>query len=371
MKLNLFKLLDKFDWFIFLPLLLLQAFGLAAIYSVSLGQGTGEFLNFNKQLIFIAIGLLAFFAASQINYRIWSKIGWVGYFLSLLLLILVLTPLGSTVNGSRGWFNFGFLSFQPVEPMKIFLVMILADIASRYGRAIHKFRHLMTIAILAALPLALVMLQPDFGSALVLFFIWLVSFVLMVKDKWQIILVIMGIVVLLLGSWFFVFKDYQKSRIVTFFNPSLDPLGRGYNVQQSVIAVGSGGIFGKGLSFGSQSQLKFIPESQTDFVFSVIAEELGLIGIIFILGFFALIFYRVYKIAIRAPDDFSLFFCLLSLSFLFIHIFINIGMCIGLLPVTGISLPLVSYGGSFLVTITILLGIIVNINKSQSLPSKF
>ncbi len=368
MKLNFYKLLDKFDWFIFLPMLLLIAFGLAAIYSVALGRGTGEFINFNKQLIFIAIGLIIFLAAAQINYRSWQKIGWAGYLVSLLLLILVLTPLGSTIRGSRGWFNLGIFSFQPVELMKVFLIMVLADIARRYGRTIHKFRHLMSIGVLALVPLALVMLQPDFGSALVLFFIWLISFILMVKNKWQMLLVIGGIGILLLSSWLFVFKDYQKDRVITFFNPNLDPLGRGYNVQQSVIAVGSGGLFGKGLSFGSQSQLKFIPESQTDFIFSVIAEELGLVGVLFILAFFSLLFYRIYKIAIRAPDDFSLFFCLLVLALLFIHIFINIGMCIGLLPVTGISLPLVSYGGSFLVTIIFILGIIININKNKIIP---
>jgi rod shape determining protein RodA len=365
MKLNLYKLLDRFDWFIFLPMLLLIAVGLAAIYSVALGRGAGESLNFNKQLIFIAIGLIVFLVATLVNYRSWQKIGWLGYLISLLLLILVLTPLGSTVRGSRGWFDLGVFSFQPVELMKIFLIMVLADVASRYGRDVHKLRHLMLIGILALLPLALVMLQPDFGSALVLLFIWLVSFILMVKNKWQIILVIGAIALVLLSSWLFIFQDYQKDRIRTFLDPSLDPLGRGYNVQQSVIAVGSGGIFGKGLSFGSQSQLKFIPESQTDFIFSVIAEELGLIGVVFVLAFFALIFYRIYKIAARAPDDFSLFFCLLALALLFIHIFINIGMCIGLLPVTGISLPLVSYGGSFLAVILVIMGIIVNINKNR------
>lgn len=365
MRLNFYKLLDKFDWFIFLPMLLLVAFGLAAIYSVSLGQNTNELVNFNKQLIFIAIGLIIFFIVTLINYRGWQKIGWIGYLISLLLLILVLTPLGSTIRGSRGWFDLGVFSFQPVELMKIFLIMVLSDIASRYGRDVHRLRHLMLVGILALLPLALVMLQPDFGSALVLLFIWLVSFILIVKNKWQIFLVIGAIALVLLSSWLFIFKDYQKDRIRTFLDPALDPLGRGYNVQQSVIAVGSGGIFGKGLSFGSQSQLKFIPESQTDFIFSVIAEELGLIGVIFVLAFFTLIFYRIYKIATRAPDDFSLFFCLLTLALLFVHIFINIGMCIGLLPVTGISLPLVSYGGSFLATIFVIMGVIININKSR------
>ena len=366
MKLNIYKLLDKFDWFIFLPMLLLIAFGLAAIYSVSLGRGAGgEFINFNKQLIFIAVGLIIFLAAALINYRSWRKIGWIGYLVSLILLVLVLSPLGSTIRGSRGWFNLGIFSFQPVELVKIFLIMVLSDVASRYGRTVNKLRHLLVIGILALLPLGLVMLQPDFGSALVLLFIWLISFILMVKNKWQIVLVIAGIALILLSSWLFIFKDYQKDRIRTFLDPALDPLGRGYNVQQSVIAVGSGGIFGKGLSFGSQSQLKFIPESQTDFIFSVIAEELGLVGVMLILALFALIFYRIYRIATRAPDDFSLFFCLLVLALLFIHIFINIGMCIGLLPVTGISLPLVSYGGSFLATIFVIMGVIININKNQ------
>ena len=171
-------------------------------------------------------------------------------------------------------------------------------------------------------------------------------------------------------AWFFLFQDYQRDRILTFIDPSLDPLGRGYNVHQSIIAVGAGRLFGRGLGFGSQSQLKFIPESQTDFIFAVIAEELGFVGVIFIISFFGLIFYRMYKIVKGARDDFGMFLVLLIMALIFVQVFINIGMGVGLLPVTGISLPFVSYGGSFLVTAMMLLGIVLNIHKKSLISRK-
>ena len=346
-------------------------FGLVAIYSVALGQGQGEFLNFQKQIIWLAVGLAAMFFFSYLDYHLWRKIGWIGYGISVFLLALVLTPLGSVVNGAGGWFDFGFLSFQPVELAKIFTIVVLADVYSRYGRSIHKFISLLFLSLIVILPLILTAIQPDFGSAMILFLTWLTSFFLVTKNKWHFVIIIGGLAAILLASWLFVFQDYQKDRILTFVNPSLDPLGRGYNVKQSVIAVGAGRILGRGLGFGSQSQLKFIPESQTDFIFSVIAEELGLVGIIFLLIFFGLIFFRLFRIASRSPDDFGQFITLLVLILLSIQVFINIGMSIGLLPVTGISLPLVSYGGSFLLVVLALLGIILNIYQSSIVSRKY
>jgi len=360
----LFSFFKKTDWFLIMIIAFLAVFGLAAIYSVALGRGAGEFLNFHKQLIWLIVSFIVIFIIANINYRLWQKIGWLGYLLSLLMLILVLTPLGSTIHGSRGWFDFGWFSFQPVEMMKIFLIIILADILSRYGRTIHKLSQLIIIGLLAFAPLGLVMLQPDFGSAMILFFLWLASFLLIVKKKWQVLLILLTIISVVIFAWFFVFKDYQKDRIKNFINPALDPQGSGYNVKQSIIAVGAGRLMGKGLGFGSQSQLKFIPESQTDFIFSVIAEELGFVGVVFILTFFALLFYRLYKIAGAASDDFGLFLTLLIAVLIFFHVLINIGMCLGLLPVTGISLPFISYGGSFLLTIMILIGLTLNIYKN-------
>ncbi|MFA5047605.1 MAG: rod shape-determining protein RodA [Patescibacteria group bacterium] len=367
LKSNFFK---KIDWTLLVVVFFLIFFGLAAIYSVALGRGTGEYLNFDKQLIWLAVGTIVMLIVSFLDYHLWQKIGWLGYFVSIILLILVLTPLGSTIKGSSGWFDLGFFSFQPVEFAKFFLIIVMADVCSRYTRNLHKFSQLIFMGVIVLIPLGLAVLQPDFGSGMMLFFIWLASFFLIVKNKWHVIIIISVIVLLALGSWFFILHGYQQDRIKTFIDPSLDPLGRGYNVQQSVIAVGAGRLMGKGLGFGSQSQLKFIPESQTDFVFAVIAEEMGLLGVALVLVFFMIIFYRLSAVARRAPDDFAMFLCLLIASLLFVHVFINVGMCLGLLPVTGISLPLVSYGGSFLITVMILFGLVFSINRSSVICRK-
>ena len=285
-------------------------------------------------------------------------------------MVLVLTPLGSTIRGTRGWFSLGWASFQPVELAKIFLIIILADIYSRQARTINQFKHLFLIGLVALLPFILAASQPDFGSAMVLFFIWLISFFLVTKNKKHIILVLASVVLLFSAAWFFIFQDYQQDRIKAFVNPAFDPLGRGYNVRQSIIAVGAGRLTGRGLGFGSQSQLKFIPESQTDFIFSVIAEELGFVGVVMVLALFLFLFYRLYKIALLSPDDFGLFLVVLIAILIFIHSFVNIGMGLGLLPVTGISLPFVSYGGSFMVVMLILIGLVLNIYKAGLISRK-
>ena len=372
--LSIFK---RTDWLLSTVIILLAVFGLAAIYSIALSQNlgltdlsasagemTGEFLNFKKQLAWLIIGLALMFFFANFDYHYLQKVSWLGYLLSLILLVLVLTPLGSTLRGTRGWFSFGPLTFQPVELTKVFLIIVLADIYCRWSWIINQFKHLLLIGLVVFIPFVLTLIQPDFGSAMVLFFTWLISFFLVTKNKWHLVFILSSIILLFLTSWFFVFADYQKDRIRTFVNPALDPLGSGYNVQQSIIAVGAGRLAGRGLGFGSQSQLKFIPESQTDFIFSVIAEELGFIGVIMVLGFFVFLFYRLYKIALTAPDDFGLFLVILVAILIFIQVFINIGMNIGLLPVTGISLPFVSYGGSFIIVMLILVGLVMNVYKS-------
>ncbi|MFA5020715.1 MAG: rod shape-determining protein RodA [Patescibacteria group bacterium] len=357
------KIFRQIDWLLLLTLVFLALFGLAAIYSVALGRGLNEFSNFQKQSLWLIAGLPVMIGISFIDYRLWRAVGWIGYILSLILLILVLTPLGSTVNGARGWFDFGFMSFQPVELMKIFIIIAMSDICSRYSRLNYKLSQLIFMGAVAAAPIILVGIQPDFGSAMVLSFIWLIAFLLIVKKKWHAAL-IFGLIIAVLGlAWLAILQPYQKDRVYSFLDPSRDPQGRGYNVRQSVIAVGAGQFYGRGLGFGSQSQLKFIPESQTDFIFAVIAEEIGFIGVTMVLLLFAFLFFRLYGIAVNAPDDFGLFITLLTAGLLFFHILINVGMCVGLLPVTGISLPLISYGGSFLLTVLILIGINLSVYR--------
>ncbi len=361
--LNKNNFLYKTDWLIILSIIFLAVLGLIAIYSVALGKGLDEFGNFEKQLIWLILGLPVMILVSLIDYRLWHKISWLGYLIFLILLILVITPLGATIKGSNRSFDLFFFNFQPIEMFKIFLIVVLADICSRYTRTIYKFKQLIFLGLIVAIPMGLALLQPDLGSGISLFFIWLVAFLLIVQKKWHAILIFFLIFSSIMIGWFFIFHDYQKERINTFLNPTADIRGSGYNVRQSIIAVGAGKLFGKGVGFGSQSQLKFIPESQTDFIFAVIAEEIGFIGVTLLISFFGLFFYRLYKIAIRAPDDFAMFIVILSSALIFFHVLINIGMCMGIMPVTGISLPFVSYGGSFLLTTMILVGINLSIYR--------
>jgi rod shape determining protein RodA len=357
------KFFSTIDFKMILAVIFLVCFGLAAVYSVALGRGDNEYGNFKKQLFFLFLGLPLMMLVSFIDYRLWRKLSWWGYGLSLVLLVLVLTPLGSTIKGARGWFDFGFFSFQPVELIKIFLIMVLADLCSRYSRTIYKLPQLFFMSLVVALPIGLTLIQPDFGSAMVLAFIWLAAFLFIVQKKWHAVLIFGLVVGLLLTAWFGFLQDYQKERVRSFLDPNRDPQGRGYNVRQSIIAVGAGKLTGRGLGFGSQSQLKFIPESQTDFIFAVIAEEIGFIGVGLLLFLFGAVFWEFYQISLKAPDDFGLFAVLLTSAMMFFHVLINIGMCIGLLPVTGISLPFVSYGGSFLLTMLVLMGIILSIYR--------
>ncbi|HLC64269.1 MAG TPA: FtsW/RodA/SpoVE family cell cycle protein, partial [Patescibacteria group bacterium] len=215
--------------------------------------------------------------------------------------------------------------------------------------------------------IVLVMLQPDLGSAMILFFIWLVMVLLLPIRKKTVFIIFLIIVVLAAGAWFFLFKDYQKDRLLTFIQPQLDPLGAGYNVRQSVVAVGSGQLVGRGLALGSQSQLNFLPEQETDFIFAVIAEELGFVGASLLLILFFSLLVRLYRIAQQTRDDFGNMLALGVITYLTVQTFINMGMNMGIAPVTGVPLPLVSYGGSSLLSVLIALGIVLNIHlKNRS-----
>ena len=278
MKLGSFRRYFKsFDWLLLLSAVLLVSFGLVTIYSVALGsQEAGDLFNFQKQVIFFILGLCALFViAFFVDFRVFSKYSRWLYIVALALLVAVLF-LGSTIRGTTGWFQLGGISFQPVELVKIILILVLAKYFSDKAQFIGNLRYVISSGVGVIVLMAIVLLQPDFGSAMMLFSIWL-GFILISGMKKSHMLLMAGIFSLsLLVLWFFIFQDYQKQRVYTFLDPSLDPLGTGYNITQATIAIGSGNIFGKGLGFGSQSQLKFLPESQTDFIFAVIAEELGL-----------------------------------------------------------------------------------------------
>ena len=353
---SLTQKLKKIDWILLSAVFLLSIIGLLAIYSVSLGYEPVDFANFQKQFIFLGLGLLACVIASMINYSAFRLYSRYIYWGTIALLVLVLF-FGTTIRGTTGWFTIFGMSFQPVELGKIALLLFLAKFFSNRFQQFNEAKHIVVSLVGTVIMVIFVLLQPDTGSAAVLIGLWLVL-LLLTGVRWRYV-IILGLIfsIIVLGLWFVVFQDYQKDRILTFINPELDPLGSGYNVTQAIIAIGSGGLTGRGLGFGSQSQLKFIPESQTDFVFAVIAEELGLVGVALVLGLYTLVFYRLLRAAKKAPDDFCQLILLGVAVIFFIHLIVNIGMNIGLLPVTGISLPFLSYGGSFLLISYLLIGI--------------
>lgn len=347
------------DWLIVLSAFVLLLFSFAAIYSVDLSRG-GELLNVKKQLIAAVIALLIalFFATS--NYKLLRNYSFVLYVIGILALVSVLV-FGTTVRGSRGWFVFDWVSIQPVEFMKFALIVSLATYFSQRARAPFFAREFFESLLIAAIPIGATLLQPDLGSASVLAGIWFCTALFAGMRARFFVPFFVALAGLFFLAWIFFFAEYQRARILSFLNPAFDPLGQGYNVTQAIIAIGAGGIFGRGLGFGSQSQLKFLPESQTDFIFAVIAEELGFFGVIVLLGAFLLLFQRFFTHIKLARDSFTAFLAIGIASAFFLQIFVNIGMNLGLFPVTGIGLPLVSYGGSSLTLFFALLGVLQSV----------
>ncbi len=341
-------------------MILLLATGLLAIYSLSINNSTDSFNIFDKQLIFAGVALIIFFVFSFTDYRIWRNYTSIFYIISIGLLVLVFV-IGKTTNGAVSWFKIGFLNFQPVEFVKIASILLLAKYFSQIQSQNLLWKNIFVSFAYILPPIILVILQPDMGSAMVLVVVWLAMvFLAGLNFKQIIILVVVGILLGVMG-WFLILHDYQKVRVISFLNPSQDALGSGYNVNQAMIAIGSGGLIGKGMGHGSQSQLNFIPERHTDFIFATIAEESGLLGAGLVLLFFGIIFWRFKNIIELSKDRFGQLIVGGVAGLIFFQVLINIGMNLGLMPVAGLSLPFLSYGGSFLLTIMILMGMSENV----------
>jgi len=357
---RLYLYLKNFDWILFLSVFLLACFGLAEIYSVALGQETVDLLNFKKQILFIGLGILLLFFFAFMDYHFLKNSSNYLYIFGVAILILVLF-FGQTIRGTKGWFNFGIFNFQPVELIKIILIIFLAKFFSAMAIQIRPWKHLILSGLGTLVFAVLTLAQPDFGSALILVAIWLVMIAMAGFGKKHFLVITLILATVFSSLWLFTFEDYQKERVMTFLNPAFEPLAQGYNVAQAIIAVGAGGLTGRGIGFGSQSQLKFLPEAQNDFVFAVISEELGFLGVSLILLFFGIFFYRSLASLKKINNDFGIFFILGAVGLIFIQMFTNIGMNIGILPVVGISLPFVSYGGSAILSAFVLAGIIESI----------
>ncbi len=349
-------IVKNFDWILFAAVMLLLCFGLVEIYSIALSQGAVDLLNFKKQLGFVALGVVALFIFASIDYLNLRSYSNYIYIVGVLLLVGVLF-FGVTIRGTRGWYNLGPFTLQPVEFAKIILIVYLARYYSSVSIKISPLKHLIISGLGTGIFVVLVMQQPDFGSAMILFLVWAVLLFLTGIKKRYILSIFAIMIIIMLMGWFFFFVDYQKARIMTFLMPETNSLDYGYNITQAMIAVGSGRMIGQGIGFGTQSQLKFLPEAQNDFIFAVIAEELGFLGVTLVILFFAVFFFRLIKGVRSSPNDYGVYFLLGVIVLIFIEMFINIGMNIGILPVIGISLPFLSYGGSAIVSSLILVGI--------------
>jgi len=357
------QLIKKSDWVLTVTVLVLCSVGLLELWGLSLNasQESGNF--FIKQLIFVGIGIIAMLVLGLADARIYKNNSLflvAVYFFSLVALVAVLI-FGSKIRGMTGWFRVGELGFAPVEAAKIILILILAKYFSARHVEVYRARHIIISALYMAIPAVLVLRQPDLGSALILASIWLGTVLLSgMKQRHLLIVLFLGFLVASL-AWSFALKPYQKERLLTFLNPSKDPLGYSYNLIQSKIAVGSGGLWGKGLGQGSQGQLNFLPEKHTDFIFAVFAEEWGFTGILFLFAAYLLFFYRLIKIIFICSNNFFRLFVAGFAVMVFAQISINVGMSLGIMPITGIALPFLSYGGSNLLINFMALGIVQNI----------
>jgi rod shape determining protein RodA len=352
--------LKNLDWLMFSSVILLSSFGLLQIYSIALGQVDNDFSNFNRQLVFLVLGIILFFIFVFIDWRFLKGLYLYVYLLAFVLLSSVLF-FGDTIRGGTRWFSIMGFGFQPVEIIKVILILFLAAFFTNLSTKVKTVRHLIISLVSTLILVILVMIQPDFGSAMILLSIWMVIVLVSgFKRKYFIILAILSLLSSLV-VWNFVFEPYQKNRILSFIDPNRDVQGTSYNVSQAVIAFGSGGLIGQGVGFGSQTQLKFLPEAHTDFIVSVLAEEWGLFGMLMLLGLFALFFMRGLKALKYINHDFGTYFIISSLALIFLQMFIIIGMNMGIVPVVGLALPFVSYGGSSLLSLFILLGIMQNI----------
>jgi len=351
----------KLDWLLIISVFLLVGIGLLSIYSISLGKG--DFLNFKKQMIFLGIGFILMLFLSFFDWRAFQENP---YFILVLYFLCVISLLGlfffaSEIRGVKSWYKIGSFSFDPIGLTMLILTILLAKFFSMRHVEMYRLSHIFLSGLYVIFPFILISYQPNLGSALILVALWLGILVISgIKLKHFLILVLCGLLLLTL-SWSFLLKEYQKERIVSFLAPQIEPLGMSWNQIQAKIAIGSGGIFGQGIGKGSQTQYGFLPEPHNDFIFAAISEEFGLIGVAVLLLLFTVLIWRIMRIAISAQSNFPRLFASGFTTVLIFQIFIHIGMNLGILPVIGISLPLVSYGGSSLIAIFIGLGILQSI----------
>jgi rod shape determining protein RodA len=357
-----FSRLKYFD----LPLLvvsgLLLLIGLAVQYAVSLSGGTLDI--FYRQFVFSVAGIILFLLFALYNYHRLSKLNRIAYLILIVALVFLLV-FGVQVRGSARWIELGFFRLQPAELAKVIVGIGLSRWLYLKRGQINSLKNFLITFFYAAVPAVLIFLEPDLGSAAIVMAVWFGLMLISPLKKTYVVMFLIAALAIAGISWKFVLQDYQHRRIEVFFNPDKDPKGRGYNVKQAIIAVGSGQFFGRGLGRGIQSELKFLPERQTDFIFASASEEIGFLGVTVLLFLYYLLFRRLLRIMKYARDDLAMYLTGGVLFLFLAQVIINIGMNIGLLPVTGIPLPFLTYGGSSLLVTCIALGIVQNVARQS------
>lgn len=347
------------DWTLLLPALTISLLGILTISTFGEGASFAP-----RQILWLAISLCVYIGVSKLDMSFIRRtpVVMAMYALALALLAILLL-FADPVQGARAWFSFGLISFQPADFAKLTLIALLAKYLSRRHVEIGDFRHIIVSGIYSLALILLVLVEPDMGNAIIFGTIWLGMMLISGISKKH--LIVLGLIGLAVASllWFEGLKPYQRTRIISFINPAADIHGSGYNAYQAKIAVGSGELFGKGIGYGTQSKLRFLPEYQTDFIFAAFAEEWGFIGVVLLLSMYAILFVRLAQIARESATNFDAFFSLGVLILFASHVAIHTGINIGLLPVTGTTIPFMSSGGSHLVLEFASLGIITSLAR--------
>lgn len=348
--------IKKYDWILSGVLVLLFTIGIAMLFSAAAGDSLMS-SRFIKQIVSFVIALTLYFTISAFPYHFLKRYAVPLYVIALIALLYV-GQISPVIRGTSSRFELFGAQLQPSEFMKIAIIILLAWLFAKFS--VNRIT-LIVSAVIVAIASILIVSEPDIGEAALIILLW-GALVIYIGIPWRTIglIVLLGIIIFV-GAWHWLFADYQKSRLLTFMDPTSDPLGAGYNVTQSIVALGSGGLIGRGLGHGPQSQLKFLPERHTDFILASVGEELGFVGISLIIILYAIILWRIIIIAQATKDPFGQYLAASVFFLLLISFFISAGMNMGLLPVTGIPLPLVSYGGSNLVGTMIMLGIVQSI----------
>jgi rod shape determining protein RodA len=355
------RLIQEVDWVLLALMLLLSLTGVFFIYSSSHYLSGGYYL---RQLVWIGASVVALILVLVIDYKFFVSLA--GYFYGLTVALLTLTLVFARfVAGTKSWITLGLMQFQPSELAKIVMILLFARLFAGYKSPYLTSRFGWLALLLAAVPLALIVLQPDLGTAMTFMAIIGGAFILAGLKKKAIVMLLLAALVLGVGGWNFGLKDYQKKRLTTLLNPLHDPRGSGYQIIQSKIAIGSGGLSGKGFMKGTQSQLRFLPARHTDFIFSVIGEEAGFLGVFVVIGLYFFMLARMFQAVSKARDRAGIYIVFTASLLIAFQFLVNILMIIGLFPVVGITLPFLSYGGSSLLTSYVACGLILNVRMRR------